>query len=293
MRGRQTKKGRRENARDLGVVEWRTPVGRAERAGDREGKREMQVQTRMLTRERKKRTTEREKMPRERRREPEKGEEKRKAEGTREGVERKQAGKARGGGGGGGDHSSNTRKHERGEEGRERRDQGRYNTQKSGGEGTSIDIGTGGVRGSDERGDRRAEERQKRVQNEGNGTDEGEMDRDRDRTDKRGKCVRWGRKRKISVVSPHHPARAEWSTVCVAWTTGGRVRDGQPSSPFKKKKEEGICNSSLIKIIFRPIIYWKNERGNNRGAHVIFSPFLCYCAYLPPFWAPTETRPRS
>ena len=106
------------------------------------------------------------------------------------------------------------------------------------------------MRGSDERGDRRAEERQKRVQNEGNGTDEGEMDRDRDRTDKRGKCVRWGRKRKISVVSPHHPARAEWSTVCVAWTTGGRARDGQPSSPFKKKKEEGICNSSLIKIIF-------------------------------------------
>jgi hypothetical protein len=38
--------------------------------------------------------------------------------------------------------------------------------------------------------------------------------------------------------------------VCVAWTTGGRVRDGQPSSPFKKKKEEGICNSPLIKIIF-------------------------------------------
>jgi len=104
------------------------------------------------------------------------------------------------------------------------------------------------VRGSDERGDRRAEERQKRAQNEGNGTDEGEMDRDRDRTDKRGKCVRWGRKRKISVVSPHHPARAEWSTVRVAWTTGGRARDGQPSSPFKKK-EEGICNSPLIKII--------------------------------------------
>ena len=122
------------------------------------------------------------------------------------------------------------------------------------------------MRGSDERGDRRAEERQKRVQNEGNGTDEGEMDRDRDRTDKRGKCARWGRKRKISVVSPHHPARAEWSTVCVAWTTGGRARDGQPSSPFKKKKEEGICNSSLIKIIFRPIIYWKNERGNKWGA---------------------------
>ena len=149
------------------------------------------------------------------------------------------------------------------------------------------------MRGSDERGDRRAEERQKRAQNEGNGTDEGEMDRDRDRTDKRGKCVRWGRKRKISVVSPHHPARAEWSTVRVAWTTGGRARDGQPSSPFKKKKEEGICNSSLIKIIFRPIIYWKNERGNNRGAHVVISPFLCYCAYLPPFWPPTETRPRS
>jgi hypothetical protein len=42
----------------------------------------------------------------------------------------------------------------------------------------------------------------------------------------------------------------------VAWTTGGRARDGQPPSPLKKKKEEGTCNSSLIKIIFRPIIYF-------------------------------------
>ena len=67
---------------------------------------------------------------------------------------------------------NDTRKRERGEEGRERRDQDRYNAQKSGGEGTPIDIGTGVVRGSDERGDRMAEERQKRVQNEGNGTDE-------------------------------------------------------------------------------------------------------------------------
>jgi hypothetical protein len=39
-----------------------------------------------------------------------------------------------------------------------------------------INVGTGGVRGSDERGDRRAEERQKRVQNEGNGTDEGRQE---------------------------------------------------------------------------------------------------------------------
>jgi hypothetical protein len=89
MRGRQTKKGRRENARDLGIVEWRTPVERAERAGDREGKREIQVQMRTLTRERKKRTTERERKTGERRREPEKREEKRKAKGTREGVEMK------------------------------------------------------------------------------------------------------------------------------------------------------------------------------------------------------------
>jgi hypothetical protein len=89
MRGRQTKKARRGNARDLGVVEWRIPVGRAERAGDREGKREMQVQKRRLTRERKKRTTEGERETGERRREPEKREGKRKAEGTQGGVERK------------------------------------------------------------------------------------------------------------------------------------------------------------------------------------------------------------
>ena len=61
-------------------------------------------------------------------------------------------------------NGNNARKREREEEGRERRDQGRCNTQKLGGEGVPIDIGTGGVRGSDERGDRRAEERQKRVQ---------------------------------------------------------------------------------------------------------------------------------
>jgi hypothetical protein len=152
-----------------------------------------------------------------------------------------------------------------------------------GGEGTPTGVGTGGVRGSDERGDRRAEERQKRVQNEGNGrngTDEG---RDRDRTDKRGKCVRWGRKRKISVASPHHAARTELptvSTVCVGWAAGGRVRDGKPPSPFKKKEEGGICNSSLIKIIFDQSFIGQNERGSKRGTPPISSPFLCYCAYL-------------
>jgi hypothetical protein len=62
------------------------------------------------------------------------------------------------------DHGNNTRKRERGEEELERRDQGRHNTQKSGGGGTPIDVGTGGLRGSDERGDRRAEEEHKRAQ---------------------------------------------------------------------------------------------------------------------------------
>ena len=54
------------------------------------------------------------------------------------------------------DHGNNARKRERGEEGRERRDQDRYKTQKLGGRGIPIDAGTGGVRGSDERGDRTA-----------------------------------------------------------------------------------------------------------------------------------------
>jgi hypothetical protein len=65
-----------------------------------------------------------------------------------------------------GNCGNNTRKRERerGEEGRERRDQDRCKTQKLGGEGMPIDIGTGGGRRSDERGDRKAEERQKRVQ---------------------------------------------------------------------------------------------------------------------------------
>jgi hypothetical protein len=46
----------------------------------------------------------------------------------REGVERNRAGKARGGGSG--DHSSDTRKHERGGEGRDRRQEGRCTTLK-------------------------------------------------------------------------------------------------------------------------------------------------------------------
>ena len=72
-----------------------------------------------------------------------------------------------------GDCGNNARKRERGEEGRERRDQDRHNTQKLEGEGTLIDVGTGGVRGSDERGDRTAEKRQKRVQTESEVTNDG------------------------------------------------------------------------------------------------------------------------
>jgi hypothetical protein len=81
------------------------------------------------------------------------------------------------------------RKSERGEEGRERRDQGWHNTQKSEGEGTPIDVGTGGVRGGDKRGDRRAEERQKRVQR-GMGRTRDERSRVRDKGDERTKTVR-------------------------------------------------------------------------------------------------------
>jgi hypothetical protein len=95
-----------------------------------------------------------------------------------------------------------------------------------------------------------------------------------------------GKEAKVSVVSHHHPARAEWSTVCVAWTTGGRACDGQPSSPFKKKKEEGTCNSSLIKIIFRPIIYWKNERGGKSGLFFLLS--YVTAPICPPFGPPQK-----
>ena len=84
-------------------------------------------------------------------------------ESSWEGIN-EQEGRGRGGGVTDGDCGNNTKKRERGEEGRERRDQGRYNTQKLRGKGMSIDTGTGGVRGSDERGDRTAEERHKRVQ---------------------------------------------------------------------------------------------------------------------------------
>jgi hypothetical protein len=87
MRKRQTEKGRRENATDLGVVEWSIPVGRTERAGDREGKREMQVQTRVLVIEREKRT-------KREREENRRAEERTKEEGEKEAGR----GNARGGG---------------------------------------------------------------------------------------------------------------------------------------------------------------------------------------------------
>ena len=260
-----------------------------------EGERGMQVPTGTQTREGKTKTMERERKAGERRRETEKREENIKAEGegTREGVEGKVSRKGERRRRRWRRRQQHTKTRERGEEGRDRREEGRCTAQKLEGGSVPSDIMTGGAQGSDER----ATGRRGRGRMEGRRVrrDEGEEKKSlvRDRTDKRGKCVRWGRKRKISVVPPHHPARAEWSTVCVGWATGGRVRDGQPSSPFKKKKEEGICNSSLIKIIFRPIIYWTNERGSKRGAPLIFSPFLWCCAYLPPFWAPTETRPRS
>jgi hypothetical protein len=144
------------------------------------------------------------------------------------------------------DHDNQARKNERGEEGRERRDQGRCNTQKSGGEGAPIGVGAGRVRGSDERGDRRAEERQKRVQTDGE-WESGDRGQRRPRQNRQeGKMCSVGKEAKDL-----RPARAEWPTACVGWATGGRARDGQPPSPFKKKKEEGTCNSSLIKIIFR------------------------------------------
>jgi hypothetical protein len=43
--------------------------------------------------------------------------------------------------------------------------------------------------------------------------------------------------------------------VCgVRWATGGRARDGQPPTSFKKEEEEGTCDSSFFftnKIIYR------------------------------------------
>jgi hypothetical protein len=100
-----SKKGRKQNATDLGVEEWRIPVGRAETTREGEGEEEVVA---------------------------------------------------------GDDHGNNTRKRERGKR------NGRGGTRVGGKRKNrarcmSIDVGTGGVRGSDERGDRRAEERQKRV----------------------------------------------------------------------------------------------------------------------------------
>jgi hypothetical protein len=42
---------------------------------------------------------------------------------------------------------------------------------------------------------------------------------------------------------PHRPVRAERPTACVRWAAGGRVRDCQPSTSFKKEEEEDTYNS--------------------------------------------------
>ena len=78
---------------------------------------------------------------------------------------------------------------ERGEEGRDRREEGRRTAQKLEGGSVPSDIITGGAQGSDERGDRTAGERQNGGQTGQKGGARVETGRDRDRTDKRGKCV--------------------------------------------------------------------------------------------------------
>ena len=82
-----------------------------------------------------------------------------------------------------------TKTRERGEEGRDRREEGRCTAQKLEGGSVPSDIMTGGAQGSDERGDRTAGERQNRGQAVQKGGGRGKTGRDRDRTDKRGKCV--------------------------------------------------------------------------------------------------------
>ena len=61
---------------------------------------------------------------------------------------------------------------ERGEEGRDRRQEGRHTTQKMEGGSAPGDMCTGGARGSDGKGDRKEGGRQNGGQNERSGTDE-------------------------------------------------------------------------------------------------------------------------
>ena len=82
-----------------------------------------------------------------------------------------------------------TKTRERGEEGRDRREEGRCTAQKLEGGSVPSDIMTGGAQGSDERGDRTAGERQNGGQVGQKGGTRRKKGRDRDRTDKRGKCV--------------------------------------------------------------------------------------------------------
>jgi hypothetical protein len=154
MKGQQTKKGRRENARDWGVMEWRIPVGGAERAGDWEGQRETQVQTRMLRREMKKR------MGRERKKKESGGANQRRGRERKRQRERREE-----------EEEVTTITIAKHENTKERRRDG------TGGRraGALGDVRTGGARG------RKAEEGQ-------NGEAERRAEQDRGRTDKRGVC---------------------------------------------------------------------------------------------------------
>jgi hypothetical protein len=113
-----------------------------------------------------------------------------------------------------------TKTRERGEEGRDRREEGRCTAQKSEGRSAPSGIMTGGAQGSDERGDRTAGERQNGGQIGQKGGTRGETGRDRDKTDKRGKCVAV----KKEAKELHHPTSPSYT--CRAFNCVCAVGDG-------------------------------------------------------------------
>jgi hypothetical protein len=74
--------------------------------------------------------------------------------------------------------------------------------------------------------------------------------------------------------SSHNPNRSLLDTkscsICLH-ASAYQQRNGQPPSPFKKKKGEGICNSPFtIKTIFRPNHFIREMSEGTRGPALLF-----------------------
>jgi hypothetical protein len=96
----------------------------------------------------------------------------------------------------------------------------------------------------------------------------------------RTKLIARERPFRVKCIAP----QASLEMHCTACNFGGGVASSvRPSGPRPSWPYSPRPHDRLLLQGYR----------DNRVNPVIFSPFLCYCAYLPPFWPPIETRYRG